>query len=223
LGQKVHPIGFRLGVIKTWDSKWFAEGKTYRELLHEDFKIREYIKNRLKRAEISRIEIARREESDVVTVTIHTARPGYVIGKKGQEQEALRNALQSMFNRKFQIEVKDIKKPEMDAQIVAERVAFMIERRGNYRRIMKKAVSDAMRVGAQGVKVMVAGRLGGADMKRREWIREGRVPLQTLRADIDYGFAEAFTTYGVIGVKVWIFKGEVIPSGKEEAEVERLI
>ena len=222
MGQKVHPIGFRLGIIKTWDSKWFAEGKTYRELLHEDFKIRDYIKNRLKRAEISKIEIER-AESNTVRVVIHTARPGYVIGKKGQEQEALKNALEKMFGRKFIIDVKDIKKPEMDAQIVAERIAFMIERRGNYRRIMKKAVSDAMRVGAQGIKVMVAGRLGGADMKRREWIREGRVPLQTIRADIDYGFAEAFTTYGVIGVKVWIFKGEVIPSGKEEAEVERLI
>ncbi len=222
MGQKVHPIGFRLGVIKTWDSKWFAEGKTYRELLHEDFRIRDYIKKRLKRAEVSKIEIER-AESNTVRVVIHTARPGYVIGKKGQEQEALKRTLENMFGRKFIIDVKDIKKPEMDAQIVAERIAFMIERRGNYRRIMKKAVSDAMRVGAQGIKVMVAGRLGGADMKRREWIREGRVPLQTIRADIDYGFAESFTTYGVIGVKVWIFKGEVIPSGKEEVEVERLI
>ncbi len=222
MGQKVHPIGFRLGVIRTWDSKWFAEGKTYKDLLHEDFKIRNFIKDRLRRAEISKIEIER-TESNTVRVIIYTARPGYVIGKKGTEQEKLKNALQDMFNKKFVIDVKDIKKPEMDAQIVAERVAFMIERRGNYRRIMKKAVSDAIRVGAEGIKVMVAGRLGGADMKRREWIREGRVPLQTLRADIDYGFAEAFTTYGVIGVKVWIFKGEVIPSGKEEVELERLI
>ena len=222
MGQKVHPVGFRLGVIKSWDSRWFAEGKNYSRLLHEDFKIRNYVKERLRRAEISKIEIER-TESDTVKVIIHTARPGYVIGKKGQEQEALKSKLQEMFGKKFVVDVKDIKKPQMDAQIVAERIAFMIERRGNYRRIMKKAVSDAIRVGAQGIKVMVAGRLGGADMKRREWIREGRVPLQTLRADIDYGFAEAFTTYGVIGVKVWVFKGEVIPSGKEELEIERLI
>ncbi len=222
MGQKVHPIGFRLGVIRSWDSRWFAEGKNYSKLLHEDFKVRNYIKERLRRAEISRVEIER-AESDTVKVIIHTARPGYVIGKKGQEQEALKSALQKMFGKKFVVDVKDIKKPQMDAQIVAERIAFMIERRGNYRRIIKKAVSDAMRVGSQGVKVMIAGRLGGAEMKRREWVREGRVPLQTLRADIDYGFAESFTTYGIIGVKVWIFRGEFIPSGKEGLEVEKLI
>jgi len=207
LGQKVHPKGFRLGIIKTWDSKWFSE-KDYAKLATEDKRIRELIKNRLYHAGISRIEIER--AGNKVKVIIHTARPGIVIGKKGIEIEALRADLEKKFPREFVIDIKEVRRPELDATLVAENIALQLVRRVAFRRAMKRAVSAALKAGAKGIKVACAGRLGGAEMARREWYREGRVPLHTIRADIDYGTAVAKTTYGVIGVKVWIFKGEVL-------------
>ncbi|HDL89844.1 MAG TPA: 30S ribosomal protein S3 [Thermodesulforhabdus norvegica] len=207
MGQKVHPKGFRLGIIKTWDSKWFSE-KDYAKLATEDKRIRELIKNRLYHAGISRIEIER--AGNKVKVIIHTARPGIVIGKKGIEIEALRADLEKKFPREFVIDIKEVRRPELDATLVAENIALQLVRRVAFRRAMKRAVSAALKAGAKGIKVACAGRLGGAEMARREWYREGRVPLHTIRADIDYGTAVAKTTYGVIGVKVWIFKGEVL-------------
>jgi small subunit ribosomal protein S3 len=210
LGQKVNPIGLRIGITRTWDSRWFAKSD-FPELVHEDYKIRRYIKDRLKHAGISRIEIER--AANKVNIIIHTARPGIVIGRKGAEIEALKKALEKLTNGK-EIHIGDIsevRRPELDAQLVAENIAVQLERRVSFRRAMKRAVGLAMRFGAQGIRVQCAGRLGGAEIARREWYREGRVPLHTLRADIDYGFAEAITKYGVIGVKVWIFKGEVLP------------
>jgi len=212
LGQKVHPIGFRLGIIKTWDSRWFAK-KDYPSFVVEDHKIRKFIKKRLYQAGISKIEIER--AAGKIRIRIHTARPGIVIGKKGAEIESLRRELENMVHREIMIDIQEVRKPEVEAQLVAENVALQLERRVAFRRAMKKAVSSALRFGAQGIKIACAGRLGGAEMARREWYREGRVPLHTLRADIDYGFAEAFTTYGVVGVKVFIFKGEVLPEKKE--------
>lgn len=216
MGQKVHPVGFRLGVIRTWSSRWFAE-KGYGKLLHEDITIRKFLKQRLHNAGISRIEVERTANRAIID--IYTARPGIVIGKKGAEIDALRDQLQKMTGRDIVINIKEVRKAELDAQLVAENVAVQLERRVVFRRAMKRAVSTAMKFGAQGIKIHCAGRLGGAEMARREWYREGRVPLHTLRADIDYGFAEARTTYGVIGVKVHIFRGEVMAHEASERRV----
>ncbi len=208
MGQKVHPTGFRLGVIKTWDSKWFAT-KDYSKLVFEDRKIRDYIKDRLFHAGISKIEIER--AANKVKIRIHTARPGIVIGKKGAEIEVLRRDLERRFRREVLIDIQEVRRPELDSVLVAENIALQLVRRVAFRRAMKRAVTSALKFGAKGVRVASAGRLGGAEMARREWYREGRVPLHTLRADIDYGTATARTTYGAIGVKAWIFKGEVLP------------
>lgn len=208
MGQKVHPTGFRLGIIKTWDSKWFAT-KDYSKLVLEDRKIRDYIKERLFHAGISRVEIER--AANKVKVRIHTARPGIVIGKKGAEIEVLRRDIEQKFKREVLIDIQEVRRPELDSTLVGENIALQLVRRVAFRRAMKRAVSSALKFGAKGVRVASAGRLAGAEMARREWYREGRVPLHTLRADIDYGTALAKTTYGIIGVKVWIFKGEVLP------------
>ena len=207
MGQKVHPVGFRLGVIRTWESKWYAE-KDYSGLLHEDLKLRDYLKKRLHHAGISKIEIER--AASKAKVNIFAARPGIIIGKKGSEVEALKKDLAKLTEKEVFINIQEVRKPEIDAQLVAENVALQLERRVAFRRAMKKAVSQALKFGAEGVKIECSGRLGGAEMSRREWYREGRVPLHTLRADIDYGFAEAKTTYGIIGVKVLVFKGEIL-------------
>ena len=208
MGQKVHPTGFRLGIIKTWDSKWFAT-KGYSKLVFEDRKIRDYIKERLFHAGISKVEIER--AANKVKIRIHTARPGIVIGKKGAEIEVLRRDIERRFKREVLVDIQEVRRPELDATLVAENIALQLVRRVAFRRAMKRAVSSALKFGAKGVRVASAGRLGGAEMARREWYREGRVPLHTLRADIDYGTALARTTYGIIGVRVWIFKGEVLP------------
>ncbi|HVP29005.1 MAG TPA: 30S ribosomal protein S3 [Myxococcota bacterium] len=205
MGQKVHPYGFRLGTLYGWQSNWFAE-RRYAEQLHEDIRIRSHIKKKLYHAGISKVVIDR--TGDKLVVNIHTARPGILIGKRGAEVETLRKELAKFSPKEIFINIKEIRKAELDSQLVAENVAMQLERRVAFRRAMKKAVTSTMKFGAGGVRIACAGRLGGAEMGRREWYREGRVPLHTLRADIDYGFAEAKTTYGVIGVKVWIFKGE---------------
>lgn len=216
MGQKVNPVGLRVGIIRDWDSKWFA-GKDYADLLHEDIKIREFIKDRLKDAAVSRVEIER--AANRVNITIHTAKPGMVIGKGGAEVEALRAQLAKLTNKKVHINIYEIKNPELDAYLVAENIAQQLERRISFRRAMKQAIQRSLRAGAKGVRTMVSGRLGGADIARSEGYSEGTVPLHTLRADIDYGFAEAHTTYGRIGVKVWIYRGEVLPAkNKGEAE-----
>jgi small subunit ribosomal protein S3 len=210
MGQKVHPIGIRLGIAKDWTSKWFANTRDYAGLLGNDLKVRDFLKKKLSQASVSRIQIERPAKK--ANITIHTARPGIVIGKKGEDIEALRREVAVMLKlplEEVHIGVEEIRKPELDAQLVAESIAQQLERRIMFRRAMKRAVQNSMRLGALGIKVHVAGRLNGAEIARSEWYREGRVPLHTLRADIDYGFAEAATTYGVIGVKVWIFKGEV--------------
>jgi small subunit ribosomal protein S3 len=207
LGQKVHPVGFRLGVIRTWDSKWYAEGD-YATLLHEDIKLRNYLKKRLYHAGISKVEMER--AANKAKINIFAARPGIIIGKKGSEVEALKKELAKLTDKEVFINIQEVRKPEIDAQLVAENVALQLERRVAFRRAMKKSVSQALMFGAQGIKINCSGRLGGAEMSRTEWYREGRVPLHTLRADIDYGYAEAKTTYGIIGVKVLIFKGEVL-------------
>ena len=212
MGQKVNPIGFRLGGIKTWGSLWFAE-KDYREFLHEDINIRRYLKKKLYHAGISRIEIERAANKS--KVNIYAARPGIIIGKKGAEIEKLKKDISSVSARETIINILEVRKPEVDAQLVAENIATQLERRVAFRRAMKKCVTAALKFGAKGIRVSCSGRLGGAEMSRSEWYREGRVPLHTLRADIDYGFTEAHTTYGLIGVKVLVFHGEVLP-GKEE-------
>jgi small subunit ribosomal protein S3 len=214
VGQKIHPYGFRLGVTKEWKAKWFAE-KNFSELLLEDYKVREFINKKLARTGISNIMLER--AANKVKVIIHTGRPGLVIGRKGQGTEDLRVSLAKLINKEIMLEIKEVRRPEADAQIVAEGIASQLERRVAFRRAMKKAVTQALRLGAQGIKVACSGRLGGAEIARREWYREGRVPLQTLRADVDYGFSEAHTMYGVIGVKVWVYHGEII-KGKEEAK-----
>ncbi len=208
MGQKVHPIGFRLGVHRNWDSRWFAT-REYSTFLLEDYRIRKFLKKRVAQAGISKIEIERAAKK--VRIRMHTARPGIVIGKKGADIEKLKKDLEREIKQEIIIDIQEVRKPEVDAQLVAENVATQLVRRVAFRRAMKKAVSSAMRFGALGIKITCSGRLGGAEMARREWYREGRVPLHTLRADIDYGFAEAFTTYGTIGVKVIIFKGEILP------------
>ena len=207
MGQKVHPIGFRLGIIRTWESNWYAE-KDYSQLLHEDLKLRNYLKERLHHAGISKVEIER--AAGKAKINIFAARPGIIIGKKGSEVEALKKELAKLTDKEVFINIQEVRKPEVDAQLVAENVALQLVRRVAFRRAMKKAVSQSLKFGAQGIKIECSGRLGGAEMSRREWYREGRVPLHTLRADIDYGFAEAKTTYGIIGVKVHIFKGEIL-------------
>ncbi len=209
MGQKVCPIGLRIGIIKTWDSKWYAEKNKYTELLHEDIKIRSLIKQEFYQAAISKIELER-AASERVRIIINAARPGMIIGRKGQEIEILRSKLSRLTGKNIYLDIREVKRPETDAQLVAENAALQIERRVAYRRVMKRVISSALRLGALGIKIMLAGRLGGAEIARKEWYREGRVPLATLRADIDYGFAEAETTYGRIGIKVWIFKGEVL-------------
>ncbi|MDY0383963.1 MAG: 30S ribosomal protein S3 [Geobacter sp.] len=208
MGQKVNPIGFRLGVIKTWDSKWYAEAD-YAKNLHEDLKIRQFLKKRLYSAGISKIEIER--AANKTKINIHAARPGLIIGKKGVEVEQLKKDLAGITTKEVFININEVRKPELDAQLVAENVALQLERRIAFRRAMKKSVTSTLKFGAKGIRITCSGRLGGAEMSRTEWYREGRVPLHTLRADIDYGFAEAKTTYGIIGVKVLIFKGEVLP------------
>ncbi len=215
MGQKANPIGLRLGIVKTWESRWYA-GKNYSGYILEDFNIRKFLKGRLYHAGISRIEIERSAKR--VRLRIFTARPGIVIGKKGAEIELLKKDLEKMISQEVLIDIQEVRKPEIDAQLVAENVALQIERRVAFRRAMKRGVSSAMRFGAQGVKIICAGRLGGAEMARIEWYREGRVPLHTLRADIDYGITEAKTTYGIIGVKVFIFKGEILKQDQIEAQ-----
>ncbi len=211
MGQKVNPIGFRLGVIKTWDSKWYAEAD-YTKLLHEDLKLRDFLKKRLYSSGVSKIEIER--AANKAKINIFTARPGLIIGKKGSEVETLKKELSKLTDKEVFLNIQEIRKPEIDAQLVAENVALQLERRIAFRRAMKKSVTTALKFGAKGIRITCSGRLGGAEMSRTEWYREGRVPLHTLRADIDYGVAEAKTTYGIIGVKVLIFKGEVLPGKK---------
>ncbi len=210
MGQKVNPTGIRLGIASDWTSKWYASSKNFPDLLETDLKVRQFLKKKLYTASVSRIQIER--PARLARVTIHTARPGVVIGKKGEDIEALRKAVAKMMGlevKDLQVNIEEIRKPELDAQLVAEGVAQQLERRIMFRRAMKRSVANAMRLGALGIKIQVSGRLNGAEIARSEWTREGRVPLHTLRANIDYGLAEARTTYGVIGVKVWIFKGEV--------------
>ncbi len=218
MGQKVHPTGIRLGIVKDWTSKWYANSKNFADYLYNDLKVRDFLKKRLAHASVSRIQIERPARNALIT--IHTARPGIVIGKKGEDIEKLRKEVSQLMGIPVHINIEEVRKPELDAQLVAESVAQQLERRIMFRRAMKRAVSNTMRLGAQGVRINVAGRLNGAEIARTEWYREGRVPLHTLRADIDYGFAEARTTYGVIGVKVWIFKGEVFGDADKPAEPE---
>lgn len=207
MGQKTHPVGFRLGIVKSWNSSWFDE-KDFAAKLEEDLKLRKYIRSRLEKASVSKIEIERTAKR--VILTIHTARPGIVIGKKGSEVDKLREELRSLTNKEVQININEIKKPELDAYLVAENIARQLQGKVSFRRAMKKAITSTMRIGAQGIKIMCSGRLGGAEMARTEQYKDGRIPLHTLRADIDYAAYTAQTTYGSIGVKVWIFNGEVI-------------
>ena len=215
MGQKVNPVGLRLGIVKTWESRWYAD-KNYSDYILEDYKIRRFIKVKLYHAGVSRIEIER--SSKLIRLRIYTARPGIVIGKKGAEISQLKKEIEKLVSHEVLIDIQEVRKPEIDAQLVAENVALQIERRVAFRRAMKRGVTSAMRFGAKGIKIICSGRLGGAEMARTEWYREGRVPLHTLRADIDYGFVEARTTYGIIGVKVFIFKGEILK--KDEIETE---
>jgi len=215
VGQKVHPKGFRIGIIRDWDSNWYAD-RDYADLLHEDYKVRKMIKERFYTAGISKVEIQR--TGNRVRVTIHTAKPGIVIGRGGMEVEKLKQDLTKLTEKNININIQEIRKPELDAQIVAENVAQQLEKRVSFRRAMKQSVSRTMRVGGIGMKIAISGRLGGAEIARTEWYAEGKVPLHTLRADIDYGFAEANTTYGKIGIKVWINRGEVIPEAKNRPQ-----
>ncbi len=218
MGQKIHPNGFRLGIIRDWESKWYATGQDYSKQLIEDQKIRTYLKARLANAAVSKLKIER--NADKINVRIHTARPGIVIGKKGQDIEKLRQELSKRVDGSVSVSVEELRKPELDAQLVAASITQQLEGRVAYRRATKRAVQNAMRLGAEGVKIMVGGRLNGAEIARSEWYREGRVPLHTLRADVDYGQAEALTTYGILGVKVWIYKGEIFDTGPNEASAE---
>jgi small subunit ribosomal protein S3 len=215
MGQKVHPTGIRLGIVQDWKSKWYADSKNFPDMLNTDLQVREFLKKRLSQASVSRIQIDRPAKN--AHITVHTARPGIVIGKKGEDIDALRSDVARLMGVPVHISIEEIRKPEIDAQLVAESIAQQLERRIMFRRAMKRAVQNAMRIGAEGIKVNIAGRLNGAEIARSEWYREGRVPLHTLRANIDYGLAEAATTYGVLGVKVWIFKGEVF-GDEPEAE-----
>ena len=215
MGQKIHPTGFRLAVTRNWSSRWYANSKNFGATLGEDIRVREYLKRKLSHASVARITIERPAKN--ARITIHSARPGVVIGKKGEDIETLRSDLRRMMGGDVGLNIEEIRKPEVDAQLVAESIAQQLEKRIMFRRAMKRAMQNAMRLGAQGIKVMSSGRLNGAEIARREWYREGRVPLHTLRADIDYGFAEARTTYGKIGIKVWVFKGEVLAHNAEPA------
>lgn len=215
MGQKVHPIGIRLGIVKDWTSKWYADSKDFADTLNKDLEVRDFIKKQLSHASVSHVQIER--PANNARITIHTARPGIVIGKKGEDVERLRRAVGEMMDVPVSINIEEIRKPELDATLVAENVAQQLERRIMFRRAMKRAVQNAMRLGALGIKVRVSGRLNGAEIARTEWYHEGRVPLHTLRADIDYGVIEASTTYGIIGVKVWLFKGEVFDKGQTPA------
>ena len=215
MGQKIHPTGFRLAVNRNWSSRWYANTKNFGATLGEDIRVREYLKRKLAHASVARITIERPAKN--ARITVHSARPGVVIGKKGEDIETLRADLRRMMGGEVGLNIEEIRKPEVDAQLVAESVAQQLEKRIMFRRAMKRAMQNAMRLGAQGIKVMSAGRLNGAEIARSEWYREGRVPLHTLRADIDYGFAEARTTYGKIGIKVWVFKGEVMAHNAEPA------
>ncbi|MFQ5647479.1 MAG: 30S ribosomal protein S3 [bacterium] len=220
MGQKVNPVGFRIGGIRSWNSRWYAKNN-YANLLHEDLSIREYIKKRLKHTGVSKVEIER--ATNKIKVNVHASRPGIIIGKKGLEIEKLKTELQRFTDKQIFLNILEIRKAELDAKLVADNICMQLERRISYRKAMKKAVASALRFGAIGVKVCCAGRLGGAEMARTVWYREGRVPLHTLRADVDYGLTEARTTYGIIGVKVWIFKGEILASKKTNATVEMTI
>lgn len=219
MGQKVHPKGFRIGIIRAWDSNWYAD-RDYTELIHEDYKVRNYIKERFYTAGISRIEIQR--TGNRVRVTIHTAKPGIIIGRGGTEVEQLKVDLTKMTGKNININIQEIKRPELDAQIVAENVAQQLEKRVSFRRAMKQTVGRTMRANALGIKIAIAGRLGGAEIARTEWYSEGKVPLHTLRADVDYGFAEANTTYGKIGIKVWINRGEIMPEAKQRPKQKKV-
>jgi small subunit ribosomal protein S3 len=223
MGQKVHPIGIRLGIVKDWSSIWYAEHRDYADQLNADLAVRDFVRKKLAHASVSRIQILRPAKN--ARIVIHTARPGIVIGKKGEDIDALRKQVSAMMKVPVHISVEEIRKPELDALLVAENIANQLERRIMFRRAMKRAVTNAMRLGAEGIKVKVAGRLNGAEIARSEWYHEGRVPLHTLRADIDYGFTEARTTYGIIGVKVWIFKGEIFvkPAEIEAQEPEKTV
>ena len=221
MGQKINPIGFRVQINRTWDSRWFADGKDYGNLLHEDLAIREFIKKNAVQAGVSRVIIERPHRK--CRVTIHAARPGVIIGKKGADIEVLRKKLSQFTKSELHLNIVEVRKPEIDAALVAENVAQQLERRVSFRRAMKRAVQNAMRMGALGIRINVAGRLGGAEIARTEWYREGRVPLHTLRADIDYALAEAKTAYGIIGIKVWIFKGEILehdPQARDRRQAE---
>ncbi len=218
MGQKTHPIGFRLGYSKTWSSRWYAE-KEYTQFLHEDIKIRRMVKSKLYHAGVSKVEIER--SGNQAKINIYTARPGIIIGRKGAEVDKLKSELEKITGRQIYINIKEIKKPELDAQLTAENIALQLEKRVAFRRAMKKSVAAALRLGAQGIKINCAGRLGGAEIARREWYHQGRVPLHTLKADIDFGLAEAKTTYGQIGVKVWIYHGEVAPGAFDQKESRR--
>lgn len=215
MGRKVHPIGFRLGVIKDWQARWFATGKEYADLLQEDLDIRQMIRDSMDQAGISRIEIERFPKQ--VSITIWTAKPGIIIGRKGANVRVLRQDLEELSKKRVRIDVQEVERPELDAYLLSENIASQLERRISHSRAMRRAASQAMRMGAEGIKIICSGRLAGAEMARREWVMEGRVPRNTLRADIDYGFAEALTTYGRIGIKVWIYKGEILPEVAEAA------
>jgi small subunit ribosomal protein S3 len=215
MGQKIHPIGFRLAVQKNWTSRWYANSKNFPGMLQGDIKVREYLKKKLAHAAVSKIIIERPAKN--AKITIYSARPGIVIGKKGEDIETLRSALQRMMGVPVHLNIEEVRKPEIDATLIAENIAQQLEKRVMFRRAMKRAMQNAMRLGAQGIKIMSAGRLNGIEIARTEWYREGRVPLHTLRADLDYGVAEASTTYGIIGIKVWVFKGEILGKGEQPA------
>ena len=215
MGQKIHPVGFRLSVLKNWSSKWYANSKNFPVMLNEDIRVREYLKKKLAGASVGRVVIERPAKN--ARITIYSSRPGVVIGKKGEDIEVLRSELQKRMGVPVHVNIEEIRKPEIDAQLIADNIAQQLEKRIMFRRAMKRSMQNAMRLGAQGIKIMSAGRLNGIEIARTEWYREGRVPLHTLRADIDYGTSEAKTTYGVIGIKVWVFKGEVVGRGEQPA------
>jgi len=216
MGRKVHPIGFRLGIIKPWQARWYAEGQEYTEQLHQDFEIRRLIMAEAEKAGVAKVEVERFPGK--LKVIVHTAKPGILIGRKGESVKKIRQDLEALIGKKIDLEIKEVKNPDLDAYLVATNIASQIERRVAYRRAMKRAIQQAMRQGAQGIKIEVAGRLSGAEMARSVWLREGRVPLQTIRADVDFARATAQTTYGVIGVKVWVYKGDVLPGAEEKVE-----
>ncbi len=215
MGQKIHPTGFRLSVLRNWTSRWYANSRNFAGMLNEDIKVRDFLKRKLGHAAVSKVIIERPAKN--ARLTIHSARPGVVIGKKGEDIESLRGQLQRMMGVPVHVNIEEVRKPELDAQLIADSIAQQLEKRIMFRRAMKRAMANAMRLGAQGIKIMSAGRLNGIEIARTEWYREGRVPLHTLRADIDYGFSEAKTTYGVIGIKVWVFKGEMLGKGEQPA------